>query len=185
MQCFELLLFKLPILTEILEVLKLPFDLTNAVQNPTFTLSDFYGSWIKMQRKLKKLAENENTLCEFTQQFAEKVNERSSILINNTAMISAVYLDPRYRFTLTDDEIAIAKTTLLSLFERVKTTKELTTQPLFEEDPFEDELVASGLPRTFYEDDRTNNTAKFNKTFDITNIFESLIFFSRQNTQYQ
>lgn len=170
--CFELLLFKWNILIEILDVLKLPYEVTNVVQYATFTLSDFYGSWLTMKRNLKKLLQKEDALCGFAQAFSEKVDERDSILLNNTAMISAVYLDPRYKFKLSSDEVRIAKTSLEILFQRIKMMKESSppgADDTDEGDSFESECVASGLPRAYIGD----STRKTTETFDSV-AFEKL-----------
>lgn len=167
MKCFELLLFKWPIINEIVNVLKLPFGVTNFLQYSTFTLSDFYGSWLTMKRNLEKLLQDPNALCGFAQMFAEKVDDRNSILLNNTAMICAVYLDPRYKFKLTSDEVQIAKTSMETLLQRIKMARESQTElsETEEEDSFETDCVASGMPRAYF------STSK-----NLTGIFDSGAF---------
>lgn len=174
MKCFELLLFKWDILAEIVTVLKLPFEVTNAVQNSVYTLSDFYGSWSAMKRSLEKLVLNQDALCGFARTFSEKVYERDSILLNNTAMICGVYLDPRFKFKLSSDEVLIAKNSLEHLFQRIKMTKESQSvaDEIEEDDSFEAECVASGLSRVYYGNDSKKKTEKFDNAI-LEKLFES------------
>lgn len=157
--CFQLVLIKWSIISEIVIVLEAPFDVTNVAQNATFTLSDFYGSWQIMKLKITKLSEDRSAHSNFAETLREKVDERRSLLFNNQAMIVAVYLDPRFNFKMKMDhpeEIEIAKKTLATLYERVKRLQRLRQLPEIvvdiEEDLFEDDCVAAGLPRTFYGD---------------------------------
>lgn len=152
LKCFELLLLRWEIVTEIVSVLKLAFEVTNVLQNAVYTLSDFYGSWLTMTRNLEKMVQNPNAVSGFALKFSEKLENRKSILFNNTAMICAVYLDPRYQFKLTQDEVQIAKCSLENLFQRIKTVNESQTESATPagEDSFEAECVASGLPRAYY-----------------------------------
>lgn len=169
--CFQLMLIKWSTMNEILSVLKAPFDVTNASQNAGFTLSDFYGSWCIMKLKLEKLVRGQNMVCNFAEILLTKLEERSSILFNNPAMIVAVYLDPRFNFKMKmnhPDEVQIAKKMLETLHERVTRMHELE-KPLVEisdseEDIFEDDCVASGLQRAFHgEIPHRNDSAAVNK----------------------
>lgn len=176
--CFGLVLFEWQVLEEMLCALKIPFEVTNAVQNATFTLSDFYGSWLKMERSLNKLV-TQNSLFKFTEKLIEMVEKRKKNLLNNQAMISAVYLDPRFNFKLTQEETQIAKLTLENLFKRVKKLKESSSQsePATHDadidDSFERDCVASGMPQAFH---RASAMETADRTFFATNfsdLFES------------
>lgn len=160
MNCFKLFLFKIPILTEILHTLRVPYEVTIATQNASFTLSDFYGCWLKIERQLKKMVDDPNSLSEFAQTLAEKIANRKATLLNNQAMICAVYLDPRFKFKLTANEIEIARTTLENLFERVKNSEGQTIEPESSgsEDSFEDECVGRGMQRTFHSRSKKKTT---------------------------
>lgn len=50
----------------------------------------------------------------------EKLSMRKKGLLSNAAMICAVYLDPRVRMDLTDDQIFIAKSHLVELYGKVQ-----------------------------------------------------------------
>lgn len=114
--CFELILYKLPIINEIVAALKIPYDATILLQNVSFTLSDFYGCWLTIIRRLEKLVAAPEANTGFAQLLLTKILARKSSLLNNEAMICAVYLDERFAFKLSVDEKNIAKTALEKLF---------------------------------------------------------------------
>lgn len=178
--CFELFLFKLPIINEFLDVLKIPFDVTNAVQNVSFSLSDFFGSWLTAQRRLNKLAESANQITDFARTLLLRMESRRSSLLNNKFMICAVYLDKRFSFKLSVDETEIAKFALEELYERVEMAKRQKTpqapDPQHEpEDSFDEECVKSGLNRIFPSENRKSNCDKNGRSFtDLLDAFEAI-----------
>lgn len=147
-----------------LKVLKLPFELTMGIQYSSYTLSDFYGGWLKMTRRLEQLVQQQDGSNDFALTLLEHTRKREPSLLNNSAMLAAVYLDPRYSFKLTAEEKKIAKFSLEKLLERVHQAKAQLTQSkqaaVTEQqnnDSFEDDCVKSGLRRTFYGE--TGNSA--------------------------
>lgn len=178
--CFELFLIKLPVITEILHALKIPFEVTTVVQNASFTLSDFYGSWLRMERNLNKLVEAPNALSKFAEILTEKIEERKKSLFNNQAMMCAVYLDPRFKHRLTSDEVAIAKIALRNLFERAKSSEEQTLQPNLassdKDDSFEKECVLEGRPRVYPRGSKRKTT---DASFDGAKIDDSLVAYDK------
>lgn len=172
-QCFELVLLKWPIFEEISNVLKVLYEITIDVQHANFTLSDFYGSWLKMERGLQKLV----AASPFAQAMIKELEKRKKVLLNNQALISAVYLDPRYNFKLTAEEVQIAKMALQSLHERLKKQNKSTLQSNSvthgEDDSFEEDCVASGMTRAI----RSGITAPAPENICIdtsfTDLFES------------
>lgn len=148
-ECFELFLYKLPAINEILTVLKIPYDATVAMQKTSYTLSDFYGSWLAIVRRLEKLATAPGGNTEFAQTLLAKIRARESSLINTELMMCAVFLDKRYDFKLTDNEKKIARTSLEELFNRLKEGKqqrstENSDAVNSDEDSFEKECIAAG-----------------------------------------
>lgn len=93
------MLAKWSILTNLMDVLKLPFDVTMGLQHSAFTMSDFYGDWLRMTRKLEQLSSQAEP-NPFAHTLLEKIKQREPALMNNSAMLAAVYLDPRYRFQI-------------------------------------------------------------------------------------
>lgn len=151
--CFELFLFKLPTIMEIVTALQIPFDATNELQNVSFTLSDFYGCWLAIERRLTRLAEDPNQTTDFAKTLLEKIGLRKSMLLNNQALVCSVYLDKRYSFKLSADEKEIAILALQKLYERMKKPKNQLSLPVArneKEDSFEDDCVKSGMQRKFH-----------------------------------
>lgn len=143
------------ILTEMFNVLKHPFELTMEIQRSTYTLSDFFGGWMHMVRKLTPMAQEDESPNNFARLLLKEINKREPSLLNNGAMLAAVYLDPRYRFKLSPQDIKIAKLTLEDLLKRTRRVKHLLSQSQSEEvdqvnDSFEEECVRSGLARTSF-----------------------------------
>lgn len=160
-KCFELILLKWPIITAIMEVLKLPYDVTMGIQHSAYTLSDFYGDWMQMTRKLEKMTQLDGSTKDFARILLDQTKKRESSVMNSSAMLSAVYLDPRYKFFLNESEVRIAKITLTELHTRVSEAKLLFSQSqpkeqAADEDSFEEECVKKGLSRTFYEQDMSS-----------------------------
>lgn len=108
---------------EVLNVFKIPYEITNALQNPKFTLSDFYSCWLKIEHKLGSQIRKQHLLTDFAVLLREKLGFRKQELLKNAAMMCAVYLDPRVRLDLSFDEINIAKMTLEKLFKKVQNIK--------------------------------------------------------------
>lgn len=178
--CFELFLFKLPIINELLDVLKIPFDVTNVIQNVSFSLSDFFGCWLTAQRRLNKLAETPNQITDFARTLLAKMENRRSSLLNNKSMLCAVYLDKRFSFKMSVDETEIAKIALEELYERVEKAKRQRTPRTADaqnepDDSFEEECVKFGLVRTFSVGNRQSNCNKNGRSFtDLLDVFEAI-----------
>lgn len=151
--CFELFLYKLPIINEIVSALEIPFDATILSQKVSFTLSDFFGCWLTIIRRLDKLSKALNRTTDFARILLSNIEERRTSLLNNQAMICAVYLDKRFAFKLSADEKQIARLSLESLFNRVKNVQHRSAPDaapdLDKEDSFEKECSAAGLPKIF------------------------------------
>lgn len=163
--CFELFLFKLRSINEIIAALKIPYDATILLQNASFTLSDFFGCWLAIIRRLEKLVTAPEESTGFAQILLSKILERKSCLLNNEAIICAVYLHKRFAFKLSVDEKKIAQVTLERLFERVKKAKSaIPSADSFAEDhskddSFEEEYDAAGLPRTVHSNNRMSTSS--------------------------
>lgn len=150
------MLVKWSILTDILTVLKLPYDLTMGIQNSAYTLSDFSGGWIEMVRKFEKMQAQQGE--EFATDLLQHVKIRQPALLNNSSMLAAVYLDPRYSFLLSPSDVKIAKIVLEKLHEKLRRAElqqsqfhsQFLLEPTTPEDSFEEHCVTKGLNRTFY-----------------------------------
>lgn len=80
-----------------------------ALQRNEYTLSDFFGDWIRMKHNLQKI---HHPMADSVRQC---LIDREDRLLNHKLMISTVYLDPRYNFLLSEaeKETAVAQLTVL------------------------------------------------------------------------
>lgn len=101
---------------DLLEALKPIKIFTRQVQAVQMTLSDFYGHYVKCRLQLSK-----NTTNEFAQLLAKSMNMRQSFFSNNI-LLSAVYLDPRYRVLLTQEDRKNAQKHLAFLYKKIHDT---------------------------------------------------------------
>lgn len=170
--CFELFLYKLPIINEIVAALKIPYEATIHSQNIAFTLSDFFGCYLTMTRRLNKLVEDSSQTTNFAQILLSNIESRRTSLLNNEAMICAVYLDKRFEFKLSDDEKTIARHSLEKLHERVKSAERSDIVPeKVPIDSFEEECITAGLSTTFESDGR--KSAKNNEITLFSDLLDS------------
>lgn len=111
---FIVLLQKWDKLCNLMNVLKIPFDFTSYLQTPKLSLSDMYGRWLKMEQvELKRFFRNDaSSQSKFAKMLSETLQNRKPMVMNTPLVLSAVYLDPRYRDLLSYNELKISKETL-------------------------------------------------------------------------
>lgn len=110
-------------LEETEKVLKLFYVITIRLQKIEYTLSDFYGDVILSELKLKKWIECAMS-TNLSSKLLESINNRKADLIENKAMICAVFLDPRFKCNLTSDEVALTKWLLCDMWAEIKGLKQ-------------------------------------------------------------
>lgn len=100
-----------------------------AIQNPSFTLSDFFCCWIRIQIRLQRLQSDEKKLTDLPDLLLENLKNRKSALLKHPAMLCAIFLDPRVHRELQSDaaEYKIATMTLANLNEKLFQLKGETT----------------------------------------------------------
>lgn len=76
-----------------MKILKVLYDITIKLQNAKCALSDFYGFWLLVQLKLSELCVNLNS-TNLHQKMLAALDEKKVDLLQNRAMLCAVYLDP-------------------------------------------------------------------------------------------
>lgn len=108
---------------EIVRVLEIPYEATNAIQKASYTLSDFFACWLKIDYKLNKLIENGNLVTDLAPLLSKKLAERKKDLFSYPTMLSAIYLDPRVRAELTNNELMLAKFKLEELHSKIQEVK--------------------------------------------------------------
>ncbi|XP_031632090.1 uncharacterized protein LOC116346285 [Contarinia nasturtii] len=92
----KLLLQKWAILKEIIIILQVPYKATVALQSHSISLSDSYGIWLKLQIHLEILA-TKKFKTSLAKHLLDQYKMRKAVIFNNPAMMSALYLDPRFR----------------------------------------------------------------------------------------
>lgn len=83
------------------------------LRNETCTLSDFFGYWMALRFKLSSKSDD------FSAELLSQMNARHDMLMKNPAVIAAVYMDPRYQRTLTDEK-SLAVEVLVSIYSRLQ-----------------------------------------------------------------
>lgn len=119
----ELLLKKWPVLKEMERVLKVPYLTTLMLQKAEFTLSDFFGCLKVITMQLDKIiAEPGRKYTQLAEKLLHALSKRKTKLVDHPLMICALYLDPRYKCEVVNDQnkVKIAKLTLENIWERVK-----------------------------------------------------------------
>lgn len=111
--------------TEILSIFKIPFEATNTIQKASYTLTDFFACWLRIEYKLDGLLMNQNMVTDLASTFRQKLDARKQDLFRYPTMMSAIYLDPRVRGEIvSSDELMIAKYKLEELYKRNQEMKE-------------------------------------------------------------
>lgn len=122
---FELIVQKWKILRELVMVLKIPFNATVSLQNPSITLSDVFGIWHKMKLHLEACVSKSKFKTNFAKHLVDALNRRYNAIFDNPEMECALFLDPRYRTVVLNNIAAErAKLTLIDLWKRIKCLKE-------------------------------------------------------------
>lgn len=122
----ELLLQKWGVVEELRKILHVPYLTTVVLQNNDFTLSDFYGCLQIIDLKLNQIVESPGRkFTALARKLQQCVNERKVKLIDNPLMITALFLDPRYKFAIDSDpeKVRLAKMHIGILWERIQLVK--------------------------------------------------------------
>lgn len=91
---------------------------TKKLQNEQLTMSDFYGAWI-----LCKI-ETESINSSFSKVILECLKNREKYIMKNKVLLSAIFLDPRYKIILTDDQCKDAINHLIAIWLHLKKINE-------------------------------------------------------------
>lgn len=116
------------------EVLYEPYDLTLKIQLDDFTLGDFYGEWLRKKMNLQKMNN------EMAERLLQCMKDQEKRIFENKVLISAVYLDPRFNFLLTEEQQTAAVLHLCELYLRIQRLQpqdnEMDTDADLQEDEF-------------------------------------------------
>lgn len=86
---------------------------TKNLQCEQLTLTDFYGEWIAC--KFKTEAQNSS----FAQKLLQFMISREKFILNNKVFVSAIFLDPRYKITLNEEQCLISIEHLIKVWIRL------------------------------------------------------------------
>lgn len=96
---------------------------TMQLQNEQMSLSDFYKYWLKLKIELSKISSTIATSV------AGIIKKREEHLLQNPVYLSALYLDPRFKFLLSSQESEIAQKHLIQLSNYIAQTGENRSDP--------------------------------------------------------
>ena len=89
----------------VVDLLKLPYNVTIALQKSDITAGEFFKHWCKLKVDLKKFSE-------MGECFVKSMSRRQIKFMNNKLFLAAVYVDSRYRILLSEEEQNLAKVEL-------------------------------------------------------------------------
>lgn len=124
-QC-QLLLNKWGQLNELKRILHVLYLTTVVLQNNDFTLSDFYGCLKLIDLKLNQIIEEpRRKLTGLARKLQQSMKKRMTKVIENPLMVCALFLDPRYKFSIDSDpeKVSLAKLHIGHIWERIKMVK--------------------------------------------------------------
>lgn len=110
----------------ICEILNPAYDISIKLQRKNLLLSDMFFAWYSCKLKAEK------KLGALNMKFVTALKKRGEYLLNNSCVLAAVYLDPRYQILLSESEKELAKKHLLKAFEcktKLNTTGALVDSP--------------------------------------------------------
>lgn len=107
-------------LEQIRDVFKDCYIFTKRVQSNQMTVSDFYGEWVDLKFKLKKM----NSI-ELVDQLVYYMEQREAKFMESPVAVSALFLDTRYRVLLNEKPMStqMAMNHLACLWKRIRDLK--------------------------------------------------------------
>lgn len=106
---------------EIISILQIPYKGTIALQKHDLTQSDSFAIWLRMEAHLqspsmKRLCKTNLAYC-----LIHAMDQRKEAIFNNSTMLAAIYLDPRYRSEILHNENLVkqAKQMLINIWRRL------------------------------------------------------------------
>ncbi|XP_059217390.1 zinc finger BED domain-containing protein 4-like [Stomoxys calcitrans] len=106
---------------EFVTVMKPVKDATIALQAAQLVIGDFFGVWIKMRLEISSMKQN------MAKDLMACLMQREDVLLSQTTVISALYLDPRYKSLLNRESALNAKRYLLETWRQIQNLKSETT----------------------------------------------------------
>lgn len=131
---------------------------TKVLQSEQLTLTDFYGAWLQCKIQTESL----NT--SFSRNVFRCLVSREHNIMSNKVLLSAIFLDPRFKITLTKPQSSVAINHLINVWTHLKKLKER-----------EIEFEKNSLNNSVTEDPNAN--------FHLTTSEDELEFFLQQKDQ--
>lgn len=130
------LLKKWKVLTEMKDILNLPYLSTVMLQNKDFTLSDFLGCFKIMDMKLNQIITNDSVkkYTTLASNLQSCLNQRKSKLLDNPLSLCAAFLDPRYKCEIDrdQDKMRFVEMTLEHLWDKMRSVNDKEQAPVKE-----------------------------------------------------
>lgn len=92
---------------QIVNILHVPYMATIRLQEQNITLSDAFGIYFEMKLRLKKIIGSNSTETNLAASMLNAVEKRFEKVLANPAMTAAIFLDPRYRLSLTSNRNSV------------------------------------------------------------------------------
>lgn len=109
--------------TELVNVLEFPYLATKAMERRDFCYTDLYLWWLRIELKLDEIIAD-SPHFDFATILKTNLKIREGNLFKTPMMMSALYLDPRFKARLNTNEASIATETLKKLFVSMKSQPE-------------------------------------------------------------
>lgn len=116
-QLCNLLLAKIYIVEELVEILGIFYEATMMSQKADFTLSDFYKCWVVVKLKLSSRA-LQPSKTKLETYLLKSLKKRENKIIDNNLMQCAMVLDPRFCDEVIDSKLADTKDDLVNIWNQ-------------------------------------------------------------------
>lgn len=104
---------------ELVDTLEFPYLATKAMEKRDFCYTDLYLWWLRMELKFDEIIAD-SPKFNFASTLKRNIEARKAALFNTPIMMTALYLDPRFKNQLTTEKTAVAAETLQKLFIQTK-----------------------------------------------------------------
>lgn len=117
----QLLQKKWKVFKEIISILQVPYAATVALQKHDLTKPDWFAIWLTIKAHLLSPVLQRSYQTNFASCLIEALDERKKDIFNNPTMLAALYLDPRYRGDILQNNTLVerAQEMLISVWRRL------------------------------------------------------------------
>lgn len=108
---------------EIVAILRTIHKTTLLLQRADATLSDYFGASIEMREKLKIFVRANDRKTDLAENLLAELSIRKPQMLQNEAMLCAIYLDRRFSTELSDDKKTFARAAVYKMYRRIYESK--------------------------------------------------------------